>query len=183
MFVFRAKRGGHRLFDKRRKSGSLNMNDVRIVLTFSDITKSKASLRLLSVAFYGCKGNTFSRHRQIFMQKSLLSPSPLRGHPFLAGQALHFSTSPTSSYRKKRLRVMTRDRYMSGFDITLTPLFSRVPLPSQHLQPLLTIRRGFRPLPKPLANLWQGDVIDFGDWSPSSKFLYGSHSFRPSGEP
>ena len=84
MFVFRAKRGGHRLFDKRRKSDFPHMNDVRIVLTFSDITKSKASLRSLSAAFYGCKGNTFSRHRQIFMQKSLLFPSPLRGHPLFS---------------------------------------------------------------------------------------------------
>ena len=52
------------------------MNDVRIVLTFSDITKSEPKLRSLSVAFYGCKGNTFSRHRQIFMQKSLLFRPP-----------------------------------------------------------------------------------------------------------
>ncbi len=42
-------------------------------------------------------------------------------------------------------------------------------------------QEGFRPLPKPLANLWQGDVIDFGDWSPTSKFWYGSQSLCPFG--
>ena len=134
------------------------MNDVRIVLTFSDITKSKASLNTMSTAFYGCKGNTFSRHRQIFMQKSLLSPSPLRGHP------------------------LTGDRFLSGSDPHKRAAFLQgKPCTSQHLQPLLTVRRGFRPLPKPLANLWQGDVIDYGDWSPPSRFWYGSPAFVPSG--
>jgi len=33
------------------------------------------------------------------------------------------------------------------------------------------IRRGFRPLPKPLANLWQGDVIDSGQGPPYVKVL------------
>ena len=33
------------------------------------------------------------------------------------------------------------------------------------------IRRGFRPLPKPLANLWQGDVIDSGQRPPYVKVL------------
>ena len=32
---------------------------------------------------------------------------------------------------------------------------------SSHLtQPSLTVREGFEPLPKPLANHWQGDVVD-----------------------
>ena len=53
---------------------------------------------------------------------------------------------------------------------------------SSHLtQPSLTVREGFEPLPKPLANHWQGDVIDFDDWSSPSKFLYGSLAFVPSG--
>ena len=44
------------------------------------------------------------------------------------------------------------------------------------------IRRGFEPLPKPLANPWQGDVIDYGQRPPSVKgFLYGSQSLCPSG--
>ena len=43
------------------------------------------------------------------------------------------------------------------------------------------IRRGFRPLPKPLANLWQGDVIDYGDWSPSSKLLVWFTKLSPFG--
>ena len=35
---------------------------------------------------------------------------------------------------------------------------------SSHLtQPSLTVREGFEPLPKPLANHWQGDVIDYDD--------------------
>ena len=44
------------------------------------------------------------------------------------------------------------------------------------------IRRGFEPLPKPLANRWQGDVIDYGQRPPSVKgFLYGSQSLCPFG--
>ena len=43
------------------------------------------------------------------------------------------------------------------------------------------VRRDFSPLPKPLANLWQGDVIDYGDWSPPSRFWYGSLAFVPTG--
>ena len=44
------------------------------------------------------------------------------------------------------------------------------------------IRRGFEPLPKPLANRWQGDVIDYGQKPPSVKgFLYGSQSLCPFG--
>ena len=44
------------------------------------------------------------------------------------------------------------------------------------------IRRGFEPLPKPLANHWQGDVIDYGQRPPSVKgFLYGSQSLCPFG--
>ena len=44
------------------------------------------------------------------------------------------------------------------------------------------IRRGFEPLPKPLANPWQGDVIDYGQRPPSVKgFLYGSQSLCPFG--
>ena len=44
------------------------------------------------------------------------------------------------------------------------------------------IRRGFEPLPKPLANRWQGDVIDSGQKPPSVKgFLYGSQSLCPFG--
>ena len=44
------------------------------------------------------------------------------------------------------------------------------------------IRRGFEPLPKPLANHWQGDVIDYGQKPPSVKdFLYGSQSLCPFG--
>ena len=37
--------------------------------------------------------------------------------------------------------------------------------------PFLSLRRGFRPLPKPLANLWQGDVIDSGQGPPFVKVL------------
>ena len=44
------------------------------------------------------------------------------------------------------------------------------------------IRRGFEPLSKPLANPWQGDVIDYGQNPPSVKgFLYGSQSLCPFG--
>jgi hypothetical protein len=44
------------------------------------------------------------------------------------------------------------------------------------------IRRGFEPLSKPLANRWQGDVIDYGQKPPFVKdFLYGSQSLCPSG--
>ena len=44
------------------------------------------------------------------------------------------------------------------------------------------IRRGFEPLPKPLANPWQGDVIDYGQKPPFVKgFLYGSQSLCPFG--
>ena len=44
------------------------------------------------------------------------------------------------------------------------------------------IRRGFEPLPKPLANPWQGDVIDCGQRPPFVKgFLYGSQSLCPFG--
>ena len=44
------------------------------------------------------------------------------------------------------------------------------------------IRRGFEPLPKPLANPWQGDVIDYGQRPPFVKgFLYGSQSLCPFG--
>ena len=55
------------------------------------------------------------------------------------------------------------------------------PADSQHLQPLLTVRRGFEPLPKPLANHWQGDVIDSDGKSSPSKFWYGSRAFAPAG--
>ena len=66
--------------------------------------------------------------------------------------------------------------------------------PSQHLQPLLTVRRGFKPLPKSLANrscvplVASGkaerarDLIDSGQSPPSVKdFLYGSQSLCPFG--
>ena len=43
------------------------------------------------------------------------------------------------------------------------------------------IRRGFRPLPKPLANLWQGDVVDSESWLSPSRFWYGSQSLCPFG--
>ena len=44
------------------------------------------------------------------------------------------------------------------------------------------IRRGFEPLSKPLANPWQGDVIDYGQKPPFVKgFLYGSQSLCPFG--
>ena len=50
--------------------------------------------------------------------------------------------------------------------------------PSHLTQPSLTVREGFEPLPKPLANPWQGDVIDSGQKPPSVKdFLYGSRAF------
>ena len=145
MFVFRAKRGGHRLFDKRRKSDFPHMNDVRIVLTFSDITKSKASLRSLSAAFYGCKGNTFSRHRQIFMQKSLLSPSPLRGHPLTGDRFLR----PCGSKRQSRAPVRIACQDLK----TPTPLLCRASPAGSQPSNLPCPKEGFRPLPKPLANL------------------------------
>ena len=54
--------------------------------------------------------------------------------------------------------------------------------PSHLTQPSLTIREGFEPLPKPLANPWQGDVIDYGQRPPFVKgFLYGSQSLCPFG--
>ena len=37
-------------------------------------------------------------------------------------------------------------------------------------QPLLH-KKGLQPLPKPLANLWQGDVIDYGQGPPYVKVL------------
>ncbi len=37
-------------------------------------------------------------------------------------------------------------------------------------QPLLH-KKGLQPLPKPLANHWQGDVIDYGQGPPSVKVL------------
>ena len=76
---------------------------------------------------------------------------------------------------------MTRDRYMSGFDITLTPLFCRASPAGSKPSNLPCPKEGFRPLPKPLANLWQGDVIDYGDWSPPSKLLVWFTKLSPYG--
>ena len=50
-------------------------------------------------------------------------------------------------------------------------LLCRVPLQSSINPNPFFIRRGFRPLPKPLANLWQGDVIDSGQGPPYVKVL------------
>ena len=50
-------------------------------------------------------------------------------------------------------------------------LFPRVnPRLFHQPQPLLH-KKGLQPLPKPLANLWQGDVIDSGQGPPYVKVL------------
>jgi hypothetical protein len=48
-------------------------------------------------------------------------------------------------------------------------------------QPLLR-KKGLRTTPKSSPIVGK-DLIDSGDWSPPSRFWYGSHSFRPAGEP
>ena len=54
------------------------------------------------------------------------------------------------------------------------------PVILHHPQPLLH-KKGLQPLPKPLANLWQGDVIDSGQGPPYVKVLYRSQSLCPKG--
>ena len=56
------------------------------------------------------------------------------------------------------------------------------PADSQHLQPLLTIRRDFEPLLQTSSpNHWERGLIDFDDWSSASRFWYGSLAFVPAG--
>ena len=100
-----------------------------------------------------------------------------------SGRAMVFFTSPLSPPLKKGLISPTTlyDRGYpqtpsegrpSDFSIDPNPFFIR----------RVFIRRGFEPLPKPLANRWQGDVIDSGQRPPFVKdFLYGSQSLCPFG--
>ena len=96
--------------------------------------------------------------------------------PFGASHGLF--TSPLSPPLEKGLNLPTT-LYDRGYH--QTPSQGVALLSSINPNPFF-IRRGFEPLPKPLANPWQGDVIDYGQRPPSVKgFLYGSQSLCPFG--
>ena len=96
--------------------------------------------------------------------------------PFGASHGLF--TSPLSPPLEKGLNGPTT-LYDRGYP--QTPSQGVALLSSINPNPFF-IRRGFEPLPKPLANRWLGDVIDYGQRPPSVKgFLYGSQSLCPFG--
>ena len=80
----------------------------------------------------------------------------------------------------QRVRMNTQRGVTSRWGIPPNPIAGRSLQSSINPNPFF-IRRGFRPLPKPLANLWQGDVVDSESWLSPSRFWYGSQSLCPFG--
>ena len=67
-------------------------------------------------------------------------------------------------------------RHVSRWGIPPDPIRGQALGSSIYPDPFF-IRRGLEPLPKPLANRWQGDVVDSEGKPSPSRFWYGSPAF------